>query len=69
MELKAGQKYEFTPTGSVFEIAKVGVKNVSWYVAKPYKGGNGTNTMSMAYVTIKRFEEGVAKGTYKQVSH
>lgn len=62
--VQAGQTYIFTPTGSEFQIAKVGDKNVSWYVGFDYKSGGGKNVMKMAHTSIKRFERGITNGSY-----
>lgn len=62
--LVKGMKVEFTPTGKVFEIAKVTDKNVSWYVGFEYKGGNGTNNLKMAHTSVKRFMDGIERGIY-----
>ena len=48
----------------IFEIAKVTETNVSWYVGFNFKGGNGKNNLKMAYISLKRFNEGLANGIY-----
>lgn len=63
--LTAGTKVKFTPTGSIFEIAKVTDKNVSWYVGFEYKGGSGKNTLKMACTSLKRFLKGIENGAYE----
>ena len=59
-----GQKVEFTPTGMIFEIAKVTETNISWYVGFNFKGGNGKNNLKMAYTSLKKFNQGIQNGTY-----
>jgi hypothetical protein len=63
-EIKAGQKFEFTPTNVVFEIANVTDKRISWYTGHAHKSGWGVNTMRMAWTSIKRFQSGIDNGTY-----
>lgn len=62
--LEKGTEFIFVPTGVKFKIEKVTDKNVSWYVGFEYKGGMGKNTLKMATQSLKRTNEGIAKGTY-----
>ena len=66
-DLKPGMKIEFTPTGHIFEIAKVTETRISWYVGFEYKSSWGKNTMKMTWVTLKTFQQGINSGTYKIV--
>lgn len=68
LTLTAGMKIEFTYDGSIFELAKVTDKNVSWYVA-PHKGGTGKNNLKMTHTSLKRFLGGIDRGAYKIVDH
>lgn len=63
-DLKAGQKFTFTPTGAEFEIAKVGVKNVSWYNGFVHKSGFGKNNLRMTTISQKAFQRGLDSGAY-----
>lgn len=63
-KLTTGTKITFTPTGKIFEIAKVTDKRISWYVGFEFKGGCGKNTMKMTWCSIKEFQKGMDKGSY-----
>jgi hypothetical protein len=66
-ELKTGSKVEFTPTGNIFEIAKVTESRISWYLGFAYKGGSGKNNLKMASTTLKKFQSGIDNGNYKVI--
>ena len=61
--LTAGTKVKFTPTGNIFEIAKVTDKRISWYVGL-HKSNYGHNKMQMTWMSLKAFKKGIEKGTY-----
>jgi hypothetical protein len=63
-QLTPGTKITFTPTGEVFELAKVTDKRISWYVGFEFKGGRGINTMKMTWCSINDFQKGIDKGSY-----
>lgn len=67
IEVKQGDRYIFTPTGKEIEIAKVGSKNVSWYVGFVFKQGSGKNIYRMTHTSIKTFVEGITRGTYRKL--
>jgi hypothetical protein len=63
-DLKPGMKVTFTPTGKVFEIAKVTETRVSWYNGFAHKSSWGKNTIKMTWVTLKEFQRGIDSGAY-----
>lgn len=62
-EITVGTKIIFTPTGREFAIAKVTDKRISWFT-NPHKSSWGRNTMKMAWVSIRQFQEGLDEGAY-----
>jgi len=66
-DLKVGMKIQFTcdtpEYNSVFEIAKIGDKNISWYCFA-HKGGTGKNNLKMSFVSKKAFQRGLDSGAY-----
>jgi len=66
-KVKTGQKFEFTPTGKVFEIAKVTETRISWYIGQTVKSSWGVNNMRMAWASMKQFQSGLDKGSYKLI--
>lgn len=65
IELKQGMRLLYVPTGKELTIAKVGKKNVSWYVGFVYKQGSGKNEMRMTHQSIKTTIEGIEAGRYE----
>ncbi len=63
--IKPGDQFEFTPTGKVFQIAKVGTVNVSWHTGHTIKSYH--NRIEMTTLSKKRFASGLQDGTYKPV--
>jgi len=68
-ELKAGIKVMYTPTGKIFELAKVTDKRVSWYTGNVSKGGSGKNNLRMTCTSVRIFKRGIENGTYKIIYH
>lgn len=65
-EITNGMTFLFTPTGKEFKVAKVTDKRISWYV-DAHKSGWGRNTMKMAWVSIRQFQNGLNSGAYKLI--
>jgi len=65
VEIKAGQKIEFTTTGKIFEIAKVTEKRISWYTGFECKSSWGKNAQRMAWDSISGFQKGIDSGEYR----
>ena len=63
-EITKGMTFLFTPTGKEFQVAKVTDKRISWYV-KVHKGGNGINTLRIAWTSMRQFQDGLNSGDYK----
>ena len=62
--IQVGEKYKYTPTGKVFEIAKVTDRRVSWYIGCTLPSSWGKNKMHMSWTSLKVFQEGINKGLY-----
>lgn len=62
-EITKGTKVIFTPTGDIFEIAKVTEQRLSWFVPAQ-KSSWGKNTMRMTWLTLNSFQKGIDTGVY-----
>ncbi len=61
--IQPGMTFIFTATWHEFKVARVTDTNISWYVNQ-HKGGNGINNLKTAWMSLKRFNAAIKRGSY-----